>query len=155
MAEASRRAARPATRGGLPNAVFVASGVERLPPELDGLADRVSIRFPWGSLLLGALGLDLRVAASIGRLVRSCGRLEMAVSVVERDGVAEARSFGSTHLERIEAAFGPLRLSLIDASPMSAAEVRASGSTWARRLGAGTDRPAWRIVLRRLADDQR
>ena len=69
MAEASRRAARPARRGGLPNALFVVAAAEAPPPELHGLADLVTITLPWGSLLRGALALDDAVAAGIARLV--------------------------------------------------------------------------------------
>jgi Methyltransferase domain len=63
MAEASWRAARRSERGGLPNAVFVVAAAEALPPELDGVADLVTIQFPWGSLLKGLLDADPRVMA--------------------------------------------------------------------------------------------
>ena len=88
MADASRRAAARPTRGGLPNVVFLAEGVERLPAAFDGLADHVTILFPWGSLLRGALGLDPAVAAAIARLIAPGGRLEIVVSIVERDRAA-------------------------------------------------------------------
>jgi 16S rRNA (adenine(1408)-N(1))-methyltransferase len=58
MAEASRRAARRPDRGGLPNALFVVAAAEALPPELDGLADLVTVHFPWASLLRGLLTAD-------------------------------------------------------------------------------------------------
>ena len=84
MAERSRRAAAASAKGGHPNAVFLASGVELLPPELDGIADRVTVRFPWGSLLRGAIGADPAVSASIARLVSPVGTLELAVSMTSR-----------------------------------------------------------------------
>jgi 16S rRNA (adenine(1408)-N(1))-methyltransferase len=46
MVEAARRAAGRASRGGLPNALFVVAAVEALPPELDGVADLVTAHFP-------------------------------------------------------------------------------------------------------------
>ncbi len=69
MAEASRRASRPTRHGGLPNALFVAAAAEALPAELDGIADRLVIQLPWGSLLRGALAIDDGVARGIARLV--------------------------------------------------------------------------------------
>ena len=84
MAEASLRVAR--RRVGLDvepdRAWFLAAGVERLPEALDCLGDRVTVRFPWGSLLRGALGLDAAVTDSIARLVAPGGRLELTLSVV-------------------------------------------------------------------------
>jgi hypothetical protein len=55
MADASRRAARPVKRGGLPNALFVVAAAENLPSELGGWAEAVTVHFPWGSLLRGLL----------------------------------------------------------------------------------------------------
>jgi 16S rRNA (adenine(1408)-N(1))-methyltransferase len=102
MAELSRRASAAPAKGGHPNAIFVASGVELLPPDLDGIADRLTVRFPWGSLLRGAIGVDPAVSASIARLVRVTGTLELALSIVEhdrlgtRDAAADATADAAT-----------------------------------------------------------
>lgn len=151
MAEASRRAAAPASRPALPNARFVASGVAELPCELDGIADRVTVRFPWGSLLRGALGHDLAVAASIARLVAGGGRLDLTFSLVERDrSTAGVDGFGPADLERMVTAFAALGLELVEARRLFPDEVAALRSTWARRLGAGrADRPIWRASFTR------
>jgi 16S rRNA (adenine(1408)-N(1))-methyltransferase len=70
MAVASRRAAAAPRRGGLPNALFVVAAAEALPPELDGLADTVTVHFPWGSLLRGLLRADPAVMTGLTRLMR-------------------------------------------------------------------------------------
>ena len=148
MGEASRRAAHP--RDGLRNACFVASGVEQLPGELDGIADRVTVLFPWGSLLGGALGEDAVMAASVARLVRVGGELELTLSVVGRDRGArgDGSVFGAAHIDRIRSVFGSLGLDLAAASPLTAADIAGLPSSWARRLAAGDrDRPVWRITL--------
>ena len=153
LAEASRRAAHP--RHGLPNACFVASGAEQLPGELAGIADRVTILFPWGSLLGGALGEDAAVATSLAGLVRVGGELELTLSVVGRDRVArlEGSAFGEAAIDRIRSVFGSLDLDLDDARRLTAAEIARLPSSWARRLVAGDrGRPVWRLTLiRRLA----
>ena len=169
MAELSRRAAAAPAKGGHPNAVFIASGVELLPAELDGVADRVTVRFPWGSLLRGAIGADPAVSASIARLVGVTGTLELALSIVEHDRLGTrdqietalvdatsdaafarlGRPFEETDIERIRAVFGGLGLRLAGVEPMTREEVAAYGSSWARRLRVGRDRPAWRVRLAR------
>ena len=58
MAKSSRRAARPVSHGGVPNALFVVAAAERPPTELLSIADELTINFPWGSLLRGALAFD-------------------------------------------------------------------------------------------------
>ncbi len=148
MAEASRRAAHP--RDGLRNACFVASGVEQLPGELDGIADRVTVLFPWGSLLGGALGEDAAVAASVARLVKVGGELELTLSLVGRDRGTrgDGSAFGAAHIDRIRSAFGSLGLDLAGACRLTAADIAGLPSSWARRLAAGDrDRPVWRITL--------
>ena len=176
LADRSRRAAAAPTKGGHPNAVFIASGVELLPPELDGIADRLTVRFPWGSLLRGAIGVDPVVSASIARLVAPRGSLELAVSIVEhdrlgaRDAAAKAdedavmasgerdpgvaldrlgRPFDDDDVARIDTVFGDLDLGLVDVASMTREAVAAYGSSWARRLRVGLDRPAWRVRLAR------
>jgi 16S rRNA (adenine(1408)-N(1))-methyltransferase len=171
MAERSRRAAATPAKGGRPNALFVASGVELLPAELDGIGDRVTVRFPWGSLLRGAIGVDRAVAGSIARLVGDAGTLELALSIVEHDrlhvgdtsadeppdATTEAgfarlgRPFDAGDIERIRAVFGELGLRSVVAEPMTREAIAGYGSSWARRLRVGRDRPAWRVTLTRAA----
>jgi 16S rRNA (adenine(1408)-N(1))-methyltransferase len=149
MAESSRRAGARGSRGGLPNVVFLADGVERLPADLDGLADLVTILFPWGSLLRGALGLDEAVAASIVRLLAPAGRLEIVLSVVERDRAAIGGDgpFGPDDVDSMMRAFAGLGLELLEVCRLAPDEIRATGSTWARRLRTDPERPVWRVVL--------
>jgi len=154
MADASRRAARAARKGGPANACFVVAAAERLPPELRGLANEVTVQFPWGSLLLGMLRQPETpqprpeadaspIATELVGLLQPGGRLEVLIAMHERDRVgattAEAPSL-------IQATFERAGLKTIEAYPIGLAEVRRSGSSWARRLGAGTaERPAWRL----------
>lgn len=148
MAEVSRRAAKPAGRGGAPNALFVVASAEQPPPELLGIADAVTIQFPWGSLLRGALAIDDDAAAGIAALMGPAGELHLIVSVAERDGVSlprldDVRTVDELALrwERHGLCLDAFRLATDD-------EIRATSSTWARRLRAGHDRPAWRLSLR-------
>lgn len=150
MAEASRRASRVASRGGRPNAIFVLDAVERLPVELTGFADRVTVRFPWGSLLRGAVGLDTEMTAAIARLVADGGSLEITLSLTSRDAAAGVGvSFEAADIDRARSAFGRLGLRLVDACQIGRDEVLATSSSWARRLSAGSERPAWHLRFER------
>ncbi len=137
----------------------MAAGVEVLPAGLTGLADLVTVRFPWGSLLRGVLGVDTGVAASIARLVAPGGRLEITLSLVERDRHDTAGdAFGAADIERMTASFGALGLVLTEARRLSAAEVAAIPSTWARRLRAGdtwAGRPVWQVTFETAAPPNR
>ena len=151
MADASRRAAAKPSRGGHSNVLFLAEGAERLPDAFDGLAGVVTILFPWGSLLRGALGIDSRVATSIARLVAPGGNLSIVLSVVERDraAVGAERPFGPSDVDAMADAFAPLGLDLRDACRLTSDQIRATSSTWARRLRTDDARPVYRVELRR------
>jgi hypothetical protein len=132
MRDASRRAARPASKGGLPNARFIASGLELLPRQLAGFASLVTVHFPWGSLLRAAAGRDVDGAAGIVRLVTPGGRLRLLVSAADRD----ATSGGLDDLDpaAVLSAFGALGLEPVACRPASAEDIQAAHSTWGRRL---------------------
>ena len=135
MATAARRAVAKPSRGGCSNAVFVVSAVEGLTLEVAGLADCVTVNFPWRSLLQGVLGRNRRVLTALAALPAPPGLVEVLLSATERDRIdlpdeADLRaSYQAAGLDVLE-----YRLSTDD-------EIAASGSSWARRLGAGQRRP--------------
>jgi 16S rRNA (adenine(1408)-N(1))-methyltransferase len=146
MAETSRRAARPSAKGGRPNLLFVAAAAEAPPPELLGLAGEIRILFPWGSLLHGVLGADERVALGIAGLARSGGRVSAIVSVTPRDGLGGITSLDPAGIAGIADATRRSGLRLTATRRLNVDEVRATRSTWGRRLlGGAADRPVWRI----------
>jgi 16S rRNA (adenine(1408)-N(1))-methyltransferase len=145
MNEASRRA----SRSGPANVLFLAAGAESLADTvLAGAVDLVTISFPWGSLLRGVLGLDAAALAGVASLVASGGGVEVLASVVPSDRVEGIASLDATCEPEISRAWSAVGLDLISMRPASAAEIAASGSSWARRLRATRDaRPVWRLEL--------
>ena len=150
MAESSLRAARPVRKGGLANALFVVAAAERPPVELTGIAAEVTILFPWGSLLRGALALDdaCDAAAGIANLVGPAGLVRMLVSIDPRDGLSVS-VFEAADAADLAVRWARHGLTLTTFEPAGRDDVDASGSSWARRLAAGRDRPVWRLELQR------
>ena len=140
-------AARRASRARLDNAVFVVARAESLPDDLRGVADLVTVSFPWGSLLRGIVGdgADDDVIASLAAVCRPRAAITVTWSVTERDPLGWKVSPESEIRERFAAA----GLVVTELRSASAAEVAASGSSWAKRLGVGPRRPA--TILRARA----
>ncbi|TAM77774.1 MAG: hypothetical protein EPN50_01850 [Chloroflexota bacterium] len=170
MAEASRRACRSPTKGGLPNALFLVAAAEALPEALQGRCDEVLVLFPWGSLLRGlTAGPPGPVAGQSGAspgssdlvgglaaLLGADGRLTIMLSLTERDaglgGVPASLSLAT--LKPMLAALEAARLDIIECREATRDEVLATGSSWAKRIRAGTStRPAWlvRAIRRSVA----
>ncbi len=141
MAEASRRAARRPGKGGLSNALFVVGAAESYPGELRGLAAAVTVRFPWASLLRGCLGRDTAAASGVTALLAPGGSLELLLAPAERDRLEGIPTEPEAVVAAARATFERFGLSCVEGRLATPAEVRSSGSTWARRLlGAGSDR---------------
>jgi 16S rRNA (adenine(1408)-N(1))-methyltransferase len=143
MAEASRRAARPPRKGGLPNAGFILASAESPPPILQASADLVTVRFPWGSLLRGVVGADAAVAAGIAGLVAPGGALELLLAPAERDGLDAMPTSIDGLVAGASRAFETHGFAIDDVCLPTPADVAATRSTWARRL----DRSATLIRL--------
>ena len=139
MAESSRRAARSPRRGGHPNALFLVAAAADLPVELAGLATRVTVVMPWGSLLRGCLGDDARVAAGLAGLLAAGGTLELVLAPATRDRIDGMPLAPAAVGAAVARTFLPWGLGVAESRAATADEVRATRSTWARRLiGGGT-----------------
>jgi 16S rRNA (adenine(1408)-N(1))-methyltransferase len=134
MAESSRRAARPERKGGPGNALFLVAAAEAAPRELTGIAHRVTVRFPWGSLLRGCLGADPAVAAGVAALLAPGAQLELLLAPANRDVLHGLPTKPDEVAAAAIRAFAPFGFRPEEARVASAEEVRTSGSTWARRL---------------------
>jgi 16S rRNA (adenine(1408)-N(1))-methyltransferase len=143
MMTASRQAAAKPSRGGLPNALFVVAAAEALPAELDGLADLVTVHFPWGSLLRGLLGADPATMTGLTRVLRPGATLQMLLSSTARDRGAGVEPIQAATLPALVDSYATWGLAVTAPRPATVADVAAAHSTWGKRLGAGTRRPAW------------
>ncbi|RDI55681.1 16S rRNA (adenine(1408)-N(1))-methyltransferase [Nocardia mexicana] len=149
MAESSRRALRP--RGGLPNVLFVAAAAENLPPELDGIADEVTVNFPWGSLLRGLLTGDAAVLNGLSRIMKPGAALDILLSVTERDGLPGLPAIeDAATVADLIAPYADHGLAVTGIRALEPADIAAAGSSWGKRLGAGGRRRAWRISALRV-----
>jgi len=142
MVEASRRAAGPARKGGLDNARFVLAAAEAIPAELAGRAHLVTVLFPWGSLLHGCLGRDEVVARGVAGLVAPGGTLQLLLAPAARDGLVGVPTTSRGVTAAVAQAFEPEGFEIVEAREATPAEVSATGSTWARRLGAARSHDA-------------
>jgi 16S rRNA (adenine(1408)-N(1))-methyltransferase len=148
MAEASQRAARAVRKGGVPNALFVAAAAESLPAELNGTVASLTVHFPWGSLLRGLLSADHSILSGIRRVIRPGATMTVLLSVTERDHVTGTDSFDGGEIERIRCGYAAHGLILTECRPATPDDLAATHSTWAKRLGAGSRRPAWLLRFR-------
>ena len=89
------------------------------------------------------LGHDDDVLAGVARLMAPGATADVLVSVVPRDGMP---AIPKRH--ELEAAYERHGLALVEVRAATSAEIAASGSSWAKRLRAPTDRPVTLLRVR-------
>lgn len=120
----------------LPNLVLLREPLEMLP--LSSIADEVTVHFPWGSLLRGALAEDERVFDALCELPRVGGVLTLLISVTARDG---RLPLTDRDVARIVRAYRIAGFDIVTERTVARADVDGARSTWGKRLGVGGARP--------------
>jgi len=135
--DACRDNLRKASRKAPPNALYVAANALALPEELGGMASKVTINFPWGSLLTGLIDGEPMLLEGVLDICRPGATLEVrlnAGALAEAGYTLEsggARIRQALHEGGFEGAGDLLRL--------DARELRQCPTTWAKRLAYGRD----------------
>lgn len=94
MAEASRRAAAKPARGGLDNAMFLQASLETLGGELNGLADGLTVNFPWGSLLRAVALPETALLQKLAALAKPGADLDILANLTPLRDAAYAVKLG-------------------------------------------------------------
>jgi hypothetical protein len=89
---------------------------------------------------------DDAALAGVAALLAPGAPVNALVSVVPRDGVPPVPPAGA-----LATAYAHHGLRLLDARPATPAEIAASGSSWAKRLRAGAERPVTLLSATRLS----
>jgi len=144
--DACRENLREMSRRAPPNALYLIANALALPSELDGLASRLAINFPWGSLLAGLLDLGSGLPRRLTALVREGAVVELRLNAGALAEAGYALDEGGRLVRRALSTAG---FAVSPAEPLGPAELRALPTTWAHRLAFGRDpralslRAAW------------
>lgn len=146
LEKTSLKATRKATKGGLPNAMFIQAAVEDLPEELAASADEIHIHFPWGSLLKAVATGDSEILKSLRRISSPECLLEIVIGI---DPVRD-----KAELERLEIPeltpvilhsyliprYTAAGFRLIEHGRLGPAQWPKLNTSWARKLQGNADR---------------
>jgi 16S rRNA (adenine(1408)-N(1))-methyltransferase len=93
-ADAMAEAANRATRRRMANLLYVQAAVENLPTELERIADRITVNFPWGSLLRVLALPDQALLAAIAGLGHAGATLTLLANMATFDEAAYCTKLG-------------------------------------------------------------
>ena len=149
MGEIAAKAARKPAKGGRSNLLLVRAAIERLPPDLERVADEVYVQLPWGSLLEGIVLARDDVLGGLAALCRPGARVIVTLNGEIWIDSTPARF---EHLpvptpeyvaDVVAAGLARFGVRLVDVGYSSAAAAKALPTTWARRLGHGRAHPSF------------
>lgn len=140
--DACRENLRGISRDAPRNALFVIANALTLPGELRGVATRITINFPWGSLLAALLDGHPAFRDGLVTLARPGATLEIRLN---RGALAEAGyplEAGAMWIAQVLRVWGfdGGRAAMLDADAL-----RLYPTTWARRLAYGCDPCGWSL----------
>jgi len=134
--DACRENLREASRRAPANALYLIANALALPPALDGLATRLTVNFPWGSLLAALLAGDPALMERLAGLARPGALVEVRLNA---GALAEAGWPLMEGARRVRQALQAGGFNVRPAVELGPRELRACPTTWARRLAFGRD----------------
>ena len=135
--DACRENLRKASRKAPTNALYVIANALALPKEeLGGMASRVTINFPWGTLLTGLLDAEPMLLEGLLAIARPGAALEIRLNAGALTESGHTLESGSARVRRALHEGG---FDVGDPLPLYASELRRCHSTWAKRLAYGRD----------------
>jgi 16S rRNA (adenine(1408)-N(1))-methyltransferase len=140
----------------LTNLAYVRAGIEALPAALHGIADRVTVVLPWGSLLAGVARPS---TPALGQLRGACqrgARLTVVLGSEASRDAAEIRRLGLPPLvadglaQRLGAGYAEAGFAITRVRRLEASELDRWPSSWARRLAFDAQREFVELRARAL-----
>jgi len=153
LAKVAWRAGRKAERGGIPNLICIAEPLDTLATELGGVADRISVILPWGSLLRAVAAPELVSLRHIANLCVPDASVEIVLSYDERRDAQQGimpptGGFDEEHIPRLPGLYRQAGLQIVAVGRFSQKELADYQTTWAKRLAFGRARKVWRLRAR-------
>jgi 16S rRNA (adenine(1408)-N(1))-methyltransferase len=134
--DACRDNLRKISRKAPSNALYVIANALALPGELGGMASKVTINFPWGSLLTGLLDGEPMLMEGLLAIARPGATLEIRLNA---GALTEAGHTLESVGARVQQALHEGGFDVRELVRLDARELRRCHTTWAKRLAYGRD----------------
>ena len=118
------------------NALFVIANAETLPAELDGIADFITLNFPWGSLLEGLFQAESRLISGLQRVPKPGASLELRLN---ESAIRQSARTIEAARRQVLAALESGGFELNTVEKLEGKTFKNFPSNWARRLASGRE----------------
>ena len=156
LAEGSARAAKKPARGGAKNALFFCMNVLDMPDSFNGMADSISINFPWGSLLQAVTIPWQENLEAFAALVKTGGVADVHINMYVFGKEEERIKLGLPELDEdflqntLFPAFEKAGLKVLKHIFIAGGQKVDVASTWGGRLTRNSGRPTLSFVCEKV-----
>lgn len=151
MFEYASKASQKPSKGGLSNLLYLIATVEDMPEALAGIADKIYVTLPWGSLLQGITKGVPSVMRNLSKIAKRNAQFEFLFTydILHEAGEIEKRDLPLLNLDYIKTELANMYqsfgFSIEKVVLLSEKDLRSFQSTWAKRLGFGRMREIYAI----------
>lgn len=143
--DACRENLRETSRRAPDNALFVIANAFAMSHELGGVISRITINFPWGSLLTGLLDADPALLSGLMSVAQPTTTVDVRLNAGALAEAGWPLDAGAAHIREVLAAHG---LRMKRPVPLDSGDLRVYPTTWAKRLAYGRDPRALHLTTR-------
>ncbi len=138
------------------NLIFIITSIENMGDELNGLADKVYINFPWGSLLEATvkdMPVLLNKISRLGKVdaefifIFAYNNIHEPVEIEKRQLPELSSNYLLSELKEI---YKKANLSILSCTNLEPHEIKNFGTLWAKKLFLGKSRDVYRIISKKI-----
>lgn len=134
--DACRENLHDVTRRAPANALFVIANAYDLPYELEGMANYITINFPWGSLLDGLVNHHATLLENLGKITQAGTQVDVYLN---GGALKEAGYMLEDGADYVQEGLAKMGFLIQTSELVSAPDLKSYPSSWAKRLAYGRD----------------
>jgi 16S rRNA (adenine(1408)-N(1))-methyltransferase len=140
---------KKALRKKLENILFILGSIENLPDELTGIANKLYVILPWGSLLQSMISPQTESIKKLHDLLKAGGEIEIILGYSPDLEPSETKRLELSEINEnlikntVIPYFESNGFKLLDVRQLQKEELQAFESTWSKKLSHGKDRPLY------------
>lgn len=147
---------RKSQKENISNALYILGSIEYFPEELIGIADKLTIILPWGSLLQSITNPNYEKTSLISSILKSNGVCEIILGYSQEHEPTETERLELQNLSEdylkstVIPMFGKNNLHLTEIKSLGKSDLKSIESTWSKKLSFGNDRPLYQLKFRKM-----
>ena len=147
--------AKKAVKSKVDNTLFIVNSLENIKDEFNGLADKIYVFLPWGTLLQHLIKPTKEYVEKLATILKSEGNIEIILGYTEdsEPTQVERLQLANLSMEYLQAnvvtVFKDTGLNLKELVELNKTELATLETTWGKKLAFGQNRPLFKLLFQK------